>query len=273
MMDTENVATSGFDAEKHLTRVGGAQYLEVKWRVYWLRTAHPDAIIATELISHQSNVAVFKAKVEIPGGGSATGWGSESYDDFRDYLEKAETKALGRALAVLGFGTQFAGDDLEDDRTARSSSGSSSSRPGALTEPQRKKIWASGTKDRHLDSGEIEDISIARYGGKVSDLTRQQASDFIWWLESGDLDTLAQKESEANLAEARPASTPADTSSLPPKAQEAIAHRDANWIAAIQGAASVGEVAKIGNQISEAREMSPAVRAAFDERLAKVRKN
>jgi hypothetical protein len=64
-----------------------------------------------------------------------------------------------------------------------------------------------------------------------------------------------------------------DTSSLPPKAQEAIAHRDANWIAAIEGAASVGEVAKIGNQISEAREMSPAVRAAFDERLAKVRKN
>jgi hypothetical protein len=99
-----------FDPRRFVTRVGGADYLEVKWRVYWLRTQHPDAVISTELISHESNVAVFKAHVSIPGGGSSTGWGSEGYDDFRDYLEKAETKALGRALAALGFGTQFTPD-------------------------------------------------------------------------------------------------------------------------------------------------------------------
>jgi hypothetical protein len=99
-----------FDPRRFVTRVGGADYLEVKWRVYWLRTQHPDAVISTELISHENNVAVFKAFVSIPGGGSSTGWGSEGYDDFRDYLEKAETKALGRALAALGFGTQFTPD-------------------------------------------------------------------------------------------------------------------------------------------------------------------
>jgi hypothetical protein len=102
--------TSTFDPRRFVTRVGGADYLEVKWRVYWLRTQHPDAVIATELISHENSVAVFKAHVSIPGGGSSTGWGSEGYDDFRDYLEKAETKALGRALAALGFGTQFTPD-------------------------------------------------------------------------------------------------------------------------------------------------------------------
>lgn len=105
-MDT----TPAFDPRRFVTRVGGADYLEVKWRVYWLRTQHPDAHIETELVSHESNVAVFKAHVSIPGGGSATGWGSEGYDDFRDYLEKAETKALGRALSALGFGTQFTPD-------------------------------------------------------------------------------------------------------------------------------------------------------------------
>jgi hypothetical protein len=99
-----------FDPRRFVTRVGGADYLEVKWRVYWLRTQHPDAVISTELISHENSVAVFKAHVSIPGGGSSTGWGSEGYDDFRDYLEKAETKALGRALAALGFGTQFTPD-------------------------------------------------------------------------------------------------------------------------------------------------------------------
>ena len=102
--------TNTFDPRRFVTRVGGADYLEVKWRVYWLRTQHPDAIISTELISHENSVAVFKAHVSIPGGGSSTGWGSEGYDDFRDYLEKAETKALGRALAALGFGTQFTPD-------------------------------------------------------------------------------------------------------------------------------------------------------------------
>ena len=103
-------STNTFDPRRFVTRVGGADYLEVKWRVYWLRTQHPDAVIETELVSHESNVAVFKAYVSIPGGGSSTGWGSEGYDDFRDYLEKAETKALGRALAALGFGTQFTPD-------------------------------------------------------------------------------------------------------------------------------------------------------------------
>jgi hypothetical protein len=102
--------TNTFDPRRFVTRVGGADYLEVKWRVYWLRTQHPDAVITTELISHENSVAVFKAHVSIPGGGSSTGWGSEGYDDFRDYLEKAETKALGRALAALGFGTQFSPD-------------------------------------------------------------------------------------------------------------------------------------------------------------------
>lgn len=36
-------------------------------------------------------LAVFRATVRIPGGGEATGWGSETAGDFGDYLEKAES--------------------------------------------------------------------------------------------------------------------------------------------------------------------------------------
>jgi len=99
-----------FEPSRYLTKVGGADYLEVKWRLVWLREAHPDAVIETELVSHDGSFALFRAKVSLPSGGSATGWGSEAVDDFRDYIEKAETKALGRALAALGFGTQFCPD-------------------------------------------------------------------------------------------------------------------------------------------------------------------
>lgn len=104
------MAEKGFDPSRYLTKVGSSDYLEVKWRLVWLRELHPDAIIETDLHSQGDQVATFKARVSIPGGGSATGWASETYGDFRDFLEKAETKALGRALAALGFGTQFTGD-------------------------------------------------------------------------------------------------------------------------------------------------------------------
>lgn len=105
-----------FDPSKHLKTLkeGGQEYLEVKWRLVWLRSEHPDAVIETERIGFDSLFACFKAHVSIPGGGSATGWGMETQDKFGDYMEKAETKALGRALAALGYGTQFC-EEFESD--------------------------------------------------------------------------------------------------------------------------------------------------------------
>ncbi len=104
-------AAGQFEPAKYLVNLNGrGEYLEVKWRLLWLRTEHPEASIETELVRLEDHDAVFKARVTIPGGGSATGYGSESAGDFRDFLEKAETKAIGRALAALGYGTQFCQD-------------------------------------------------------------------------------------------------------------------------------------------------------------------
>jgi hypothetical protein len=99
-----------FEPGRYLIKINGADYLEVKWRIAWLRAEHPDAVVETELVDASDSHAVFRAKVSLPTGGVATGWGSEGFDDFTDFLEKAETKALGRALAALGYGTQFCPD-------------------------------------------------------------------------------------------------------------------------------------------------------------------
>jgi hypothetical protein len=110
-MSTNGVtAPSHFEPSRYLTKISNADYLEVKWRLVWLRHEHPDAVIETELIEHTQQAALFRARIAIPGGGVATGYGSETAGDFRDYVEKAETKAIGRALAALGFGTQFCPD-------------------------------------------------------------------------------------------------------------------------------------------------------------------
>jgi hypothetical protein len=101
---------AGFEPKKHLMTLKGKDYLEVKWRLVWVRDEHPDAVISTDLIAHSDTHAIFKATVVLPNGASATGYGSEDTKGFPDFLEKAETKALGRALAALGYGTQFCDD-------------------------------------------------------------------------------------------------------------------------------------------------------------------
>jgi hypothetical protein len=105
-------ADQPFDPTQYLSKFDGRDYLEVKWRVMWLRHEYPDARMTTEIVQHneESGFALFRAEVEIPNGGKATGWGSETVRDFHDYIEAAETKALGRALAALGYGTQFCSD-------------------------------------------------------------------------------------------------------------------------------------------------------------------
>jgi hypothetical protein len=103
---------SSFDPQQHLSRVSGGDYLEVKWRLVWLRDKHPDASIITEMVEATKDFALCKATISIPGGGSATGYGSETPQDFKDHIEKCETKAIGRALGALGFGTQFSGFDF-----------------------------------------------------------------------------------------------------------------------------------------------------------------
>jgi uncharacterized protein YbdZ (MbtH family) len=109
---TRPKAEQAFDPTQYLSKFDGRDYLEVKWRVMWLRHEHPEARMTTEIVQHneEGGFALFRAEVEIPGGGKATGWGSETVRDFHDYIEAAETKALGRALAALGYGTQFCSD-------------------------------------------------------------------------------------------------------------------------------------------------------------------
>lgn len=99
-----------FNPSDYLMKLKGKDYLEVKHRIQWFRDDCPNGDIRTELFSHGNDEAVFKATVSRPDGGGATGWGSEEKSDFGDYVEKAETKAIGRALAALGYGTQFCED-------------------------------------------------------------------------------------------------------------------------------------------------------------------
>src|SRR5262245_12244199 len=100
-------------------------YLEVKWRLVWFREQYPRGTITSEPfildLDRDVSSATKKAKgyacfrctvATVAGGPSATMFGTEHAADFTDFVERAETRALGRALAALGVGTQFIGQDI-----------------------------------------------------------------------------------------------------------------------------------------------------------------
>jgi hypothetical protein len=91
-------------------------YLEVKWRLCWFRDRFPHGSILTEavLLNWDKGLAVYRATVGDGEGGQATGTGTETRKGFEDFVEKAETRAIGRALAALGIGTQFVGEELSE---------------------------------------------------------------------------------------------------------------------------------------------------------------
>src|SRR3989304_3184995 len=82
-------AKQAFDASKYLTDLGGGEYLEVKGPPPRARPQPPDAVIETELVKYGAGLALFRARVTVPGGGGATGWGSAAAGGFGGVLGKA----------------------------------------------------------------------------------------------------------------------------------------------------------------------------------------
>ena len=121
-----------FDPRPYLMDLKGKKYLQVAYRILWLneeaKAGNLRFSLMTELVKESEwkdargrdvKEAVFKATVVIKDAQGSVlkevvGWGSETSTDFGDFREKAETKAIGRALALAGFGTQFAVADFEE---------------------------------------------------------------------------------------------------------------------------------------------------------------
>lgn len=106
---------SDFDPKQHLTNLRGKQYLEVKWRLVWFRESHPKGVIATDMVNIEPPIV--KAIISDDDGNilatahaGAPSTNGKAVWSGRE-VEKAETAAIGRALAHAGFGTQFTDED------------------------------------------------------------------------------------------------------------------------------------------------------------------
>jgi hypothetical protein len=136
--------TMAFNPNEHMRQLkskeGLQDYLDVKWRLVWFREQCPLGTIDTEeleydterevqaevwqwnnetrrsekVIKRARGYARYRAVVTDGKGARATGTKDENAANFAEYGPKAETGAVGRALAMLGYGTQFTGDELDE---------------------------------------------------------------------------------------------------------------------------------------------------------------
>ena len=94
-------------------------YLPVAPRIAWFRKDHPDWSIITKAIQSANKAVVMKAIIkDATGKIIATARKKETENGFPDYIEKAETGAIGRALAMCGYGTLQAPEFDEGGRLA-----------------------------------------------------------------------------------------------------------------------------------------------------------
>jgi len=94
-------------------------YLPVAARIAWFRKEHPDWSIITKAVQLANKAVVMKAIIKDASGRTiATARKKETQVGFPDYIEKAETGAIGRALAMCGYGTLQAPEFDESERLA-----------------------------------------------------------------------------------------------------------------------------------------------------------
>ena len=151
-----------FDPKKHVIQLKGKWYLETKYRVMWFREAHPRGFISTEVISNDPmmvKATIYDGEGSVLATGHATAVDKGTAVWSGRGLEKAETAAIGRALAHAGYGTQFAGADEVDGATGRRSGrdeGDTRRSAEPNSPPRRNWLANDGAKDAFVRRLRIE---------------------------------------------------------------------------------------------------------------------
>jgi hypothetical protein len=158
--------------DKMITVRGGGKYLKARDRIVWMRgepEQHPDWTIDT--VPEEVVRGTLKNKNEVTGGYAriranvydetgrliASGTKTEFSERFMDFVEKAETGAIARALAVAGYGTEAALDldeGLEADRIADAPV---ASRPITISSSNIEGL-VQGGRSKHATTAQLNEV-------------------------------------------------------------------------------------------------------------------
>jgi hypothetical protein len=173
-METWNMSETG------KVKIHGREYLTVALRVQTFREDHRDWCIATEVIHRDDEVVLLKASIfDEAGVLKATGHSEEkraaSQINRTSALENAETSAIGRALAALGYvGTEFASADEVANAI----------RQQGIHKPSDGAMESLEADQQTVVKDTAEEVKVLMAGGKIV-----QAFD---WLEAANFDAEAK---------------------------------------------------------------------------------
>lgn len=167
--------------ELPIMKIKGKDYLEVKYRLIWFREEHPDWSIESRMMSVTANSSYARATIRDDKGRIiAQSHKFENSQGFPDFIEKSETGAIGRALALIGYGTQFCADELDEkervvDSPVQAKAPIKNSTPPPP--PKKPEVWESQEDDYVIPFGR-------KYKGqRLKDLPKKDVAGYIAWLD------------------------------------------------------------------------------------------
>ena len=143
--------------------IKGKAYVQVNTRVVAFRKLFPMGCITTDIVSLENGVVVMKATVmdekgTILGTGYAYEKETSSFINKTSYIENCETSAVGRALAMIGIGTDASMCSAEELVNAITNQ----NKPEEEKKPEAKqKKPESGQKKAEAESKKIENSVIS----------------------------------------------------------------------------------------------------------------
>lgn len=191
----------------------GKPYLQVPHRIVWFREDHPDWVMEATFPNLNDEFAMARAEIrDAEGKVKAVAHKVEHKAHFADYIEKSETSAIGRALAMIGYGTQFAPELEEDDRLVDAPVSSVKKESAdkqkmlkneaTVSESQIKRMF-SIMNEKKIQNQELKEVIKVLYGKESSkDLKRWEYDELTEKMSSLSRDAFfvwyVEKTSEAN---------------------------------------------------------------------------
>lgn len=148
--------------ELPLTNLKGKPYLMVAHRLVWLDEKYSNYTIETNFLKLEENYAVAAAKITLFNADGTVARTSsatkhENGKSFPDFIEKAETGAIGRALAMVGIGTQFCEPDLDEENRLADSPVTLAKKEKPAVATETKTTTASFNKNVSVETKKVEE--------------------------------------------------------------------------------------------------------------------
>lgn len=178
------------------TDVKGKQYAEVNQRIKAFRMLYPEGTIETEIVSIDNGICIMKAniykniymcqedenqiiKIEkmLLGTGTAYEKENSTFINKTSYIENCETSAVGRALAMCGFGIDTSIASKEEVENAIEQ------QEQEKKEQETKKKLLVDIKKLMIKKKVLPNEISEHFNKNSADMTNEELEEVVKWLE------------------------------------------------------------------------------------------